>query len=44
MKGIITIDNGNTTVKVAYFDGSRHMASNRFRREDILVRPLRKEI
>ena len=37
MKGIITIDNGNTTVKVAYFDGSRPMASNRFRREDIMV-------
>lgn len=37
MKGILTIDNGNTTVKVAYFSDSCLMASNRFRRQDLLV-------
>lgn len=35
MKGILTIDNGNTTVKTAYFIGSRLMATNRFKRDDM---------
>ena len=34
MKGNITIDNGNTSVKVAYFIGTRMVASNRFMRRD----------
>ena len=35
MKGILTIDNGNTTVKVAYFIDSKLLATNRFRRDDL---------
>ncbi len=35
MKGILTIDNGNTTVKVAYFIGTSLMATNRFKRDDM---------
>ena len=34
MKGNLTIDNGNTSVKVAYFIGSRLVATNRFVRHD----------
>lgn len=37
MRGIITIDNGNTTVKVSFFNGISLKASNRFRREDLMV-------
>ena len=35
MKGNLTIDNGNTTVKMAYFIGSKLMATNRFKRDDM---------
>lgn len=35
MKGTLTIDNGNTTVKVAYFIGKKLMATNRFKRDDM---------
>ena len=34
MKGNLTIDNGNTSVKVAYFIGSQIVATNRFIRRD----------
>jgi type III pantothenate kinase len=34
MKGNLTIDNGNTSVKVAFFIGSQIVASNRFTRRD----------
>lgn len=34
MKGNLTIDNGNTSVKVAYFIGSQVVATNRFIRRD----------
>ena len=34
MKGNLTIDNGNTSVKVAYFIGTRLVATNRFVRHD----------
>lgn len=34
MKGNLTIDNGNTSVKVAYFIGTRLVATNRFVRRD----------
>jgi len=34
MKGNITIDNGNTSVKVAFFIGSQVVATNRFVRRD----------
>ena len=35
MKGNLTIDNGNTSVKVAFFIGSRRVATNRFARRDM---------
>ena len=35
MKGNLTIDNGNTSVKVAFFIGSQVVASNRFTRRDV---------
>jgi len=34
MKGNLTIDNGNTSVKVAFFIGSQVVATNRFMRRD----------
>jgi type III pantothenate kinase len=34
MKGNLTIDNGNTSVKVAYFIGTQVVATNRFLRRD----------
>ena len=37
MKGNLTIDNGNTTVKVAYFIGKKLVATNRFKRHDTSV-------
>lgn len=35
MKGNLTIDNGNTSVKVAYFIGTQVVATNRFMRRDV---------
>ncbi len=35
MKGNITIDNGNTSVKVAFFIGAQVVATNRFVRRDV---------
>ena len=35
MKGNLTIDNGNTSVKVAFFIGSQVVATNRFIRRDV---------
>lgn len=35
MKGNLTIDNGNTSVKVAYFIGTQVVATNRFLRRDV---------
>lgn len=37
MKGNLTIDNGNTTVKAAYFIGEKLVATNRFKRGDTSV-------
>ena len=34
MKGNLTIDNGNTSIKVAFFIGSQIVATNRFVRRD----------
>ena len=34
MKGNLTIDNGNTTVKLAFFIGTQVVATNRFKRRD----------
>ena len=34
MKGNLTIDNGNTSVKVAFFIGTQVVATNRFIRRD----------
>ena len=34
MKGNLTIDNGNTSVKVAFFIGTQVVATNRFKRRD----------
>ena len=34
MKGNLTIDNGNTSVKVAFFIGNQIAATNRFTRRD----------
>ena len=35
MKGNLTIDNGNTSVKVAFFIGTELVATNRFMRRDV---------
>ena len=35
MKGNLTIDNGNTSVKVAFFIGTQVVATNRFLRRDV---------
>ncbi|MBQ9556016.1 MAG: type III pantothenate kinase [Muribaculaceae bacterium] len=35
MKGNLTIDNGNTSVKVAFFIGTQVVATNRFMRRDV---------
>lgn len=35
MKGNLTIDNGNTSVKVAYFIGTQFVAASRFERRDL---------
>ena len=35
MKGNLTIDNGNTSVKVAFFIGTQVVATNRFVRRDV---------
>lgn len=35
MKGNLTIDNGNTSIKVAYFIGTQVVATNRFIRRDV---------